>query len=85
MAKTGLFGFGYINENIFYGKLGDLLGRDVTVQDKQLIHHFVQQQLDKGCIEYYACDKQGNVVRLAGAPQCTKEILAKAVSIGMTD
>ena len=30
MAKTGLFGFGYINEAVFYGKLGEHLGRDVT-------------------------------------------------------
>ena len=56
MAKTGLFGFGYINESIFYSKLSDLLGRDVTAQDKQLIHNTVQRQLEDGCLEYYACD-----------------------------
>lgn len=85
MAKTGLFGFGYINEGIFYGKLGDLLGRDVTAQDKQHIHHFVQQELDRGCIEYYTCDKQGGIAVSKAAPQSTREIVAKAVSIGLTD
>lgn len=85
MAKTGLFGFGYINEGIFYGKLGDLLGRDVTAQDKQHVHHFVQQELDRGCIEYYACDKQGGIAVSKAAPQSTREIVAKAVSIGLTD
>ena len=85
MAKTGLFGFGYINEGIFYGKLGDLLGRDVTAQDKQHVHHFVQQELDRGCIEYYTCDKQGGIAVSKAAPQSTREIVAKAVSIGLTD
>lgn len=74
MAKTGLFGFGYINEGIFYGKLGDLLGRDVTAQDKQHVHHFVQQELDRGCIEYYTCDKQGGIAVSKAAPQSTREI-----------
>ena len=50
MAKTGLFGFGYINEAVFYGKLGEHLGRDVTNRDKQSIHTFVQKELDRGCI-----------------------------------
>lgn len=85
MAKTGLFGFGYINEGIFYDKLGDLLGRDVTVQDKQLIHHFVQQELDRGCIEYYFCDEQGTIVVSKTAPPSTRAIVAKAVSIGLKD
>lgn len=85
MAKTGLFGFGYINEGIFYGKLSDHLGRDVTVQDKQLIHNHVQQALDAGCIEYYTCDKQGAVTIAKTAPQQEREILAKAVSIGIQD
>ena len=85
MAKTGLFGFGYINEGIFYGKLSDLLGRDVTAQDKQHVHHFVQQELDRGCIEYYTCDKQGGIAVSKAAPQSTREIVAKAVSIGLTD
>lgn len=85
MAKTGLFGFGYINEGIFYGKLGDLLGRDVTAQDKQHIHHFVQQELDRGCVEYYTCDKQGGIAVSRTAPQSAHEIVAKAVSIGLTD
>lgn len=85
MAKTGLFGFGYINEGIFYGKLGDLLGRDVTAQDKQLIHRCVQDELDKGLIEYFTCDRQGTISASKVAPKAAKEILAKAVSIGMTD
>ena len=84
-GKTGLFGFGYINEGIFYGKLGDLLGRDVTAQDKQHVHHFVQQELDRGCIEYYTCDKQGGIAVSKAAPQSTREIVTKAVSIGLTD
>ena len=58
MAKTGLLGFGYINEAVFYGKLGEHLGRDVTNRDKQSIHTFVQKELDRGCIEYFSCDKQ---------------------------
>ena len=76
MAKTGLFGFGYINESIFYSKLSDLLGRDVTAQDKQLIHNTVQRQLEDGCLEYYACDGQGTVSGSSSAPRSAKAILA---------
>ena len=79
MAKTGLFGFGYINESIFYSKLSDLLGRDVTAQDKQLIHNTVQRQLEDGCLEYYACDGQGTVSVSSSAPRSAKAILAKSV------
>ena len=85
MAKTGLFGFGYINESIFYSKLSDLLGRDVTAQDKQLIHNTVQRQLEDGCLEYYACDGQGTVSVSSSAPRSAKAILAKSVFTGLYD
>ena len=85
MAKTGLFGFGYINESIFYSKLSDLLGRDVTAQDKQLIHNTVQRQLEDGCLEYYACDGQGTVSVSSSAPRSAKAILAKSVFTGLHD
>ncbi len=85
MAKTGLFGFGYINEAVFYGKLGEHLGRDVTNRDKQSIHTFVQKELDRGCIEYFSCDKQGNIRSAAKPPSVGKDLLAKGVSIGMKD
>lgn len=85
MAKTGLFGFGYINEAVFYGKLGDLLNRDVTAQDKQSIHTFVQRELDRGCIEYFTCDRQGGLQAQRTEPENPRQIVAKAVRIGMSD
>lgn len=85
MAKTGLFGFGYINEGVFYGKLGDLLNRDVTAQDKQSIHTFVQRELDRGCIEYFTCDRQGGLQAQRTAPENPRQIVAKAVKIGLSD
>ena len=45
----------------------------------------MQQELDRGCIEYYTCDKQGGIAVSKAAPQSTREIVAKAVSIGLTD
>ena len=85
MAKTGLFGFGYINEGVFYGKLGDLLNRDVTAQDKQSIHTFVQRELDRGCIEYFTCDRQGGLQAQPSAPENPRQLVAKAVKIGLSD
>jgi len=85
MAKTGLFGFGYINETVFYSKLGELLGRGVTNRDKQSIGTHVQKQLDKGAIEYYTLDRQGNLHTARTAPAISRDILAKCISIGMKD
>lgn len=85
MAKIGLFGLGYINEGVFYDKLGDLLNRDVTTQDKQSIHTFVQSELDRGCIEYFTCDKQGGLQTQNTAPENARQIVAKAVKIGLND
>lgn len=85
MSKTGLFGFGYINETVFYSKLSELIGREVTNRDKQSIGACVQKQLDKGSIEYFTFDWQENLHSSRTAPANSREILAKCVSIGMKD
>ena len=81
MAKTGLYGLGYVNEGAFFGKLRALLGREPTEADKQHIHHFVQQELDRGGVIYYAQDASGEVSRSA----CPDQAVVKAVSIGLSD
>lgn len=85
MAKTGLFGFGYINETVFYGKLSDLLNKDVTAQNKQFIHNFVQKQLDNDCIEYFTCNPQGSLQSSHTPPASSRDLIAKAVFIGLKD
>ncbi len=84
MPKTGLYGFGAVNESVFFGKLNDLLGKTLSQKELQQMNAFIQKELDAGRVEGLLPDRTGASVLFERA-MSGKNYLAKCVSLGLED
>ena len=84
MPKTGLYGFGAVNEGLFFGKLHDLLGRTLSQKEQQQMYAFVQKELEQGKAEGIFSDRNG-AESIFERMTSGRTYLAKCVSLGLRD